>query len=866
MNALVAKEFRLLRPAFAVALLLAVVPSQLLGNEHDSDLMMGAFFAFCFGLLLLALSAFGREFAMNTFGLLMAQPLQRTRIWWTKISILGAAVTIVFLAWTLALWPQIYFGNDGKEFQDLLPMGAMAAAVIFSGGLWTTLLLRQVAAAFWFTLLLPISLLMFLGMRESSPPTVYTALSLYSAAGFFWAWRHFRRIQETGWTGGEVAFPGRRTRVRRTPVPRGRRSFAALLHKEFQLHLVSLIGMAALFLLHLVVVWLRHFELERAHDVIHTGLQVFGGIWFVMPLLIGATAVAEERKLNTIDTLLTLPISRRIQFIVKLLFVLALGGFFCPLLAWSAEGLAALFRSSADVAMFREPFRLETLFYLSMIGCAISFVSFYASTLARSIIQSLAVAVTVIILVQMLGALALRPPHICGEWLWQGSLAILIFVPIIGLAFLWLAWKNFCSIAELAHLLWRNFLGWLSAVLLVIVLTTVLYHRAWEFFSPAEKDHGPAQIARSTSLIAKSQNFSSLCLLFPDGKLWVGRLTYDPGQLSACFGTSVLFHGIRWVASGNYPLGADSKWRDAVTTLGDMVAIRNDGTLWVTAKPWQFENESAADKPPERPLRFVQLGNETNWKAVIAEQGWSVLLIKTDGTLWQLGNPRQSSNNKPLSADTPQQVGQATDWDRGLFGTSRVYLWKKDGTSWALRLEDFRSSPGAAAGSPLPLDRLDAFDNTRWRGFGHFLNHQVGLRDDGTLWMWPTWPQYNPRAGKPAIFNPSPARIGEASDWLAISGCFASLAAIKTDGSLWRWNVEDRDMTSTRVLSTQPVRVSRHSDWVALGAMVEGTVSLAADGSLWYWEPNSRIYAPDSDITLKPSRKPRFLDNILTDR
>jgi Na+/H+-dicarboxylate symporter len=67
MNALVAKEFRLLRPAFAVALLLAVVPSQLLGNEHDSDLMMGAFFAFCFGLLLLALSAFGREFAMNTF-------------------------------------------------------------------------------------------------------------------------------------------------------------------------------------------------------------------------------------------------------------------------------------------------------------------------------------------------------------------------------------------------------------------------------------------------------------------------------------------------------------------------------------------------------------------------------------------------------------------------------------------------------------------------------------------------------------------------------------------------------------------------------------------------------------------------------
>ncbi len=68
------------------------------------------------------------------------------------------------------------------------------------------------------------------------------------------------------------------------------------------------------------------------------------------------------------------------------------------------------------------------------------------------------------------------------------------------------------------------------------------------------------------------------------------------------------------------------------------------------------------------------------------------------------------------------------------------------------------------------------------------------------------------------------------------------------------------------VFSTDPVRLSRHSDWVTLGALFEGTVSLAADGSLWYWEPNSRVYAPESDIFLRPSRKPHLLGNVLADQ
>src|SRR5690349_3210585 len=104
MNALVTKEIRLLLPGYAMALLLAVVPVWLLsdvklGVEHTAPILA----PLLFGVLVLALSSFGREFGMNTFPLLLAQPLTRSRIWWTKVVVLALAMATVFGASLLSL-------------------------------------------------------------------------------------------------------------------------------------------------------------------------------------------------------------------------------------------------------------------------------------------------------------------------------------------------------------------------------------------------------------------------------------------------------------------------------------------------------------------------------------------------------------------------------------------------------------------------------------------------------------------------------------------------------------------------------------------------------------------------------------------
>ncbi len=208
MNALVAKEIRLLLPAYVMALLLAVVPVWLLPMDPGSTPASVALYPFAFGAVMLALSSFGREFGLKTFALILAQPLERNRIWRTKITVLAGAMATVLGAWCLSCAICVYAGQGKSVWRETLTYGGTAAIVTLAGGLWTTLLLRQMTAAFWFTLLIPGAILMAIGMSNGTDLMALTALGIYSVAGFLYARWEFLRVEETGWTGGDISFPG----------------------------------------------------------------------------------------------------------------------------------------------------------------------------------------------------------------------------------------------------------------------------------------------------------------------------------------------------------------------------------------------------------------------------------------------------------------------------------------------------------------------------------------------------------------------------------------------------------------------------------------------------------------------------------
>ena len=63
----------------------------------------------------------------------------------------------------------------------------------------------------------------------------------------------------------------------------------------------------------------------------------------------------------------------------------------------------------------------------------------------------------------------------------------------------------------------------------------------------------------------------------------------------------------------------------------ETVGIQPDGTLWISEKP-------ASNK--WTPGKLQQFGSETNWRQ-LAQGRRSVVLLKTDGTLWRWGSGHQ---------------------------------------------------------------------------------------------------------------------------------------------------------------------------------------------------------------------------------
>ena len=249
MNPLVKKEIRLLLPGVAVCCALAL-PNFFFRFDPDGSLMGWWWFVLAFVFsgamaVMLALNSFGAEISSGTFSNLLAQPVSRQKIWDTKISLLAVSLIIIGIFWSGCGIVRLIMLGRNLDLLDLFTGVGIFGLVVFSGGLWTVLLLRQVAAAFWFTVLVPGFLLVILmGLfadhsDEFGNGMVACVLGLYSLAGFFFARWLFFRAQDCQWTGGTLVLPemGGLARLKSFAGGRGLWSACtALGRKQIQLH------------------------------------------------------------------------------------------------------------------------------------------------------------------------------------------------------------------------------------------------------------------------------------------------------------------------------------------------------------------------------------------------------------------------------------------------------------------------------------------------------------------------------------------------------------------------------------------------------------------------------------------------------
>jgi ABC-type transport system involved in multi-copper enzyme maturation permease subunit len=849
MKALIEKEIRLLLPAFAAALVLAIAPVWLLPYERWNPRDYSVYF-FCFGVALLALSTFGREIGFRTLSFMLAQPLDRLRIWWTKTAVLAVFVAVVFEGWWLS---GRLSSLSEPELRVNLGEAWVFVAVLTAGALWMTLLLRQVAAAFWLTLLIPIVTTIVVRAAGGTDWLIGAVLAVCAAAGFFMARRQLVYLQDTAWTGGIVSFAGGRAVAEGSRL-RKRRPWGELIRKELQLHEFTLAGIAGLFVVHLGVVALRKLGEHTFGRTTLSMLEMFGAVWLFVPLVAGSQSVAEERQLGTMDGLLCLPVSRRAQYAIKLAFVLVLGGLLSPALLYGVEKIGSAAGTNAHLI----PFEPVSTVFLGFLG--LSFLGFYASTLTRSVVQAMAAGV--VVTVAFLGILDIVSAsfYAFGSKLWP-----LVGFPTLAAAILWLSYGNFKWVFETDRRWRRNIVGLVTVNALICGAIAGVHHRIWEWAMPSEGPHGPPRLPADKPVLLAGYGGVGLAIVLPAGRLWTDRMAYDDG----------------WLSLGGNHFVPGSNWVDAFADASETAATRADGTLWVSEKPrrpWLNDHHP----PPEESAPLVQFGAESNWQSL---QCYPKLLLKRDGTLWSWeGSDINNKHYDGLRSIAPKRLDADSDWARILRGAHWTYAWKRDGTAWVLV---------QPARSPDWLNlRAEGLDHAQFRSLNSYPslpNTELGIRNDGTLWYW-TWRSPGPgevtatnragavwnwhwqrslggeKAGSPAPY-PNLVQIGKDSDWTSVTSGRFQVLATKTDGSIWRWKLnEGPHMAAVTALIEEPHQLRTHHDWIALGCWLNNPVALAADGSLWYLPTMGVPWGwrdEDSEAWLAPSSRFSEIENIL---
>jgi ABC-type transport system involved in multi-copper enzyme maturation permease subunit len=862
MSPLVKKEIRLVLPAWILAMLLAIVPAWVAGTAWNMDNSTNRAEAgfwleglvpciFALGLLLLGLSPFGQEFSQGTFTVLLSQPAGRSRIWWTKITLAATAFSTVWLAALVSLWFQyylydhfhpidslhpfreLYFNHQYQRFSASLDNSliflTLAVLVVFSGGLWTTLLLRQITNAFWFTLLTPIviifGIMSILSDRIASgydaSLIIVVALAIYSVAGFCAAAFLFRRCQDVQSAGGDVSLPSfkKSAGLGTTSLSfRPRNRFLALVWKEIQLHQVNILISALVLLLHLGSFFVRKIHPHFINPSVPMVLEIMWVLWLLMPILIGSSAIADERRLGIIESQLSLPVSRRMQLFIKFFvaFILSLflGAAF-PLLIEGTKNLDA---------------------WLIVIAGGLFFISFYASSMSRTVLQAMGLAIvigTALFFYQIktvLNFLEYTSSHAGpGYYMYQGEYGLDLLRVFPGTAILLLAltgltYWNYKRLRQNNAMVLANLVAMIVAFAAIPILTYAIYFRAWEYVTPTWPPRGPTRLSHATG-VKLAGSPGAIYAVLPDGRLSVQMRAYRPFLNG--FGVSVKAH------AANVP---GTNWIQAAADPFQAVGIRSDGSLWSIQRQWDASHGWFQQKSP---FILSQIGSETNWsQAAAGHHGF--LLLKNDGSLWTWGTYGfdwthfQSSIPSKLRADLatrPVRLSDETNWTQLFSSSVSAFVMNDYGDVWSWL-------PWIGTNYVSRFER-DGSANGPWRSFvpGENVGQYIGVKTDGTLWL-----------KNQIILNgtdkASSDQLGEGDKkWKAATFSYWDhILAIRSDGTLW--NCQDL---------TGPVQLGTHSDWIALSP---GGLSLAADGSLWAWDQ------PSWHIWLAPPRKPAYMGNI----
>jgi len=244
-----------------------------------------------------------------------------------------------------------------------------------------------------------------------------------------------------------------------------------------------------------------------------------------------------------------------------------------------------------------------------------------------------------------------------------------------------------------------------------------------------------------------------------------------------------------------------------------------------------------------------QVGGLSNWTSNIATAGATVLAIKADNTLWSWGynSTGQLGLGNTTNYSSPKQVGNLTNWasvsccnstNSGGYSNTHVLAIKKDGTLWGWGLN---AAGQLGLGNTTNYSSPKQIGANSWLQAACGLNFSCAIRTDGTLWSWGINTYGQLGINSSTTYFSSPKQVGGLTNWAAVRGYNYHVLAIKSDGTLWSWGLNNMGQLGLGISGTNyssPKQVGLLTTWKYLNTgdnNEDCSLAIKSDGTLWSW-------------------------------
>lgn len=126
-----------------------------------------------------------------------------------------------------------------------------------------------------------------------------------------------------------------------------------------------------------------------------------------------------------------------------------------------------------------------------------------------------------------------------------------------------------------------------------------------------------------------------------------------------------------------------------------------------------------------------------------------------------------------------------------------------------------------------------------WKKISGGGTHTIAIKDDGTLWAWGLNNSGQLGDGTLEAKN-VPVQIGTDTDWVTISAGFKANAAIKANGTLWAWGINyDGQIAGGPVSQNIPAQIGTDNNWKTVECPGRHILAIKNNGTLWAWGYNA---------------------------